>query len=423
MISYLRLFAASVGKEFIFGLIDNFSTSNVTVNIAAETPGRVWIRALSVGINKHYLINAGTDEIIIPTNIIQKTNNTIENKTIHIKSDTDISVSVTVSGSSTYEGFLAFPVSNASNRFVIPSEKPYSTSYPSEILIAASSHGTKVFITFPEDLTGSSIANNTINITLNEHQTFQYKDNAHDLSGTYIHSSGPISVVAGSRLASLPATNYYGNLIMEQIPPVDYFGEHFIVPPLSERLKYMIKILAVDNHILVTLQNTTGLHQFMLYRDMPITLYNENHPVFISSQRPVLVTQYSLSYQDNLKGGLFMWIIPSISNFMTRYEFLVPAYTTTASNYICIIVSTEEYSNVMLDTASLRTSSRLFINTTEGNFTVLTSNVTAGKHSITTKSGNTVYGALLYGYFQSAHGGYGFPLGLKVNDKGTCKSI
>lgn len=225
----------------------------------------------------------------------------------------------------------------------------------------------------------------------------------------------PISVVAGTLYVETPTSANTGSVVMEQIPPEEYFGEHFIVPPLFGRSAYMIKILAVDGHILATLHNKSGSYQFMINRGLPVTLYNENDAVFISSRDPILVVQNALSYEVDNIGSDFTMIIPSISNFMRRYDFLVPNLFA-ASNFICVILPTTRSSDVLLDSSPFSAVTTSHITTTDGNFTVLTTNVSPERHSITSYGNMAKMGALFYG--NSSNDGFGFPLGIKIQYNG-----
>ena len=306
-----------MGREFLFGLIGEYSPANISVNIASETPGRIYVSAPAVGINRHYLINSGSKEIFLTSQIIQTANTTVENKTVHIISDTDISVYVLVRGYFSYDGFLVFPLPDSlrTTSFVIASYGIYIVSIPSEILLIASRNSTKISVEFPDDLTGTFIRNNSMNITLDERQTYQLQS-VYDLSGTRIESSAPISVIAGTMLARINS-GFGAGYIIDQMPPLVFLGTQFIVPPLESRTGYLIKIIAPANHISVKLQNSTGTYSFMVYKGLVQSIsMNNSEPVFISSMRPVIVAQYGFGHYADNQGGEMMMVVPSISNYM-----------------------------------------------------------------------------------------------------------
>ena len=346
----------------------------------------------------------------------------MENKSVHIISDTDISVNVLVSGGSytySYGGFLAFPLLETSKPvdFVVASFLEYSTSHPSEILLTASSNATKLSIELPDDLTGTFVQNNTLQLTLDEYQTYQLQSK-YDLSGTYIQSSAPLSVITGTMLAVVG--NYIPGYIIDQMPPTVFLGTRFIVPPLETRIGYFVKIIAPENKIFVKLENSTGTFSFVVYKGLVQNiLVIKSEPVFISSQRPVMVAQYGLDYNVDNKGGKMMMIVPSISNYMDKYTFLISANQSPFSNFLCVISPTNNVSDIHVDSQPLSTAAvnASYISTILDNFTISVVRPSPGRHTVASRSGTTTFGALLYGFYD--YGGYGFPLGMRKSAKGN----
>ena len=328
-----------------------------------------------------------------------KTNNTIENKTIHLVSDTDLSVNVITNGGNYHavEGFLVLPRRESGKQFIIATDKPYI--HPSEILIASYENATKVSIILPQDLTGKTVSNSTITTTLAAYRTYMLKS-IYDLSGTFIQSSRPISVTSGNAYAK--PDGKYESYLVEQIPSIDVLGKDYLVPPLQGHRTYKLKLLSPTNHVLLKFYNSTGMFQFMLHRYLPLEMWNRNEPVFISSSQPVMVVQY---------GTGIMMIVPSISNYLQKYDFLVPTITASLNNYVSLISTSGD---ILLDSKKISAKNISLINTTKGNFTIITTIVTVGRHSITSASGSTYFGAMLYGH--STTTGYGFPLGIGTNN-------
>ena len=261
-----------------------------------------------------------------------------------------------------------------------------------------------------------------MHLTLDEHQAYQLQS-VYDLTGTRIKSSAPISVITGKKLAHIASVIFSGYII-DQMPPVDFLGTQFIVPPLETRIGYFIKIIAPENHISVKLHNRTGTYSFMIYRGFVQTiLMNNSEPVFISSNRPVMVAQYGIAS----KGGYMMMIVPSISNYMDRYNFLIPSLISPFSNFLCVISLTTNVSDILVDSQPLSSISvkTSYIRTVAGNFTISVVKLLPGRHTVASKTGTTTFGALLYG-FHSYHGytggGYGFPLGMRAQGN-CCKNI
>ena len=415
-------FSANIGKEFIFGIFQVHPYYVATsISIASESSGDVWINAPAVGLNKTYAIQNGTRHIAIPTGIIHTTNAAIQNKAVHILSDVDISVQVIVEGSWKEEGFLSLPIRNDSeNQFVIPTAVPTLSGYPSDFLIAASKHSTNVSIRYSKAMAGALKT-----VYLEKGDAYLYQS-MQDLSGTYIESSAPISVIAGNTFVG---SNTYGSLMIEQIPSKEYFGHRYIVPPLFGRTKYVLNVFAFDNNVSLAIENNSGSFQHTLSKGLPFNQMQINEPVFISTSHPVMVVQYSLNYITDSAGGVFMWIVPGLSNYMTKYNFLVHTrhvtyyyYVSAFHNYICVITRVEHLHDIYLDSKVLTPLSTVFLKTKSGNFTIVTILTTRGNHTIESINSSATFGALLYGFHGGERGseGYGYPLGMKIDatDKG-----
>ena len=393
--------------------------NNVTINIASDFTSRVRIYAPSIGFDKVYLITDIVGEVMIPGSIIQTTNATIDNTTIYISSEKDISVNILICSSWSVDGILALPVNSLSTSYIVPSAAPFSV-YPSEFLIAATKNATKVSIQFSKDLA----ENGQIALTLNEYETYQFK-HACDLSGTYIESTAPVALFAGVSYTVIPThSGLYGSLLFEQIPPVDSTRQRWIVPPLQGRRDFVVKMIALKNQTRIQLKNSTGVHVFVLDSQSQLEVFNANDPVLISSTKPISVVQYSINYDIDSKGSEFMTMIPSISSYLNKYVFFIPTVVESYDNYLCVIAPTSDPSRVLVDGSPLSNVKDKYVITTDiGKFTIWTVSITTGRHSVAapTKIG---FGAFLYGYegpFQyptypyfKYFKSYGYPLGMQL---------
>ena len=389
---------------------------------SGTSTGTVRVQAPALGINQNFHIQSGRLSLNAPVSLMQSSNNTIERKAIHIVSSTDISVNVIMNGGYVHEGFLALPVHDESKRFVIATTKaPGGAKQPAEFLIAALRDSTSINMTFPDNYTGAHIPGNKLSVTLNAHQTYQFQS-MYDLTGTIIESSAPVSVVAGNSYTWMVANAKYGSFLAEQMPSIEYFGNHFTIPPMYGRTKVVLKVLAPVANVNVTLQNSTGTFRFTINNGLPLELTDNNELIYLSSNQPIMVAVLSLDSSLELSGmgGEFMWVVPSIANFMDRYDVYIPSSQAVFSNSLFIVAPTSGVSNIRLGSAPLPISSALHtasVNTTQGSYTAYTFRINSGKYSITSTSSNTKFGALLSGDHMGR--GYGFALGMKTTSKGN----
>ena len=419
--------SASVGKEFIIGLMEDylyrglFATTDVLMTIASKTSGHVWVRAPAVGIDRNYTITNGVSDIIVSRRILQTKNNTVERKSIHLLSDIDITVNVMSYGAYNYEGFLALPIKKSQlNETHVIASAPPDKGRPSEFLIAASKNSTTVTISLPKNFNLDPFT-----VQLNMYETYLYQQSVTDLSGTIIESSEPVSVFAGDVVTAIfpnvSHNSYYGSFVVEQMPSTEYFGRKFIVPTIPGQKRFMIKVFTDVPRASLEIYNSSGLFAFVIGNNTSLQTNNVNEPVFLSSDKRILVVQYGFDYMVDFTGGDFMTVIPSISNFMTRYDFHIPAIIqSNFTNYLCVVSTSKDFTNIYLDSSPLSMVNLTSINTTEGNYTISTTIVSPGKHSITSKGMGIGFGAVLYGMFPHDYSGfsihsYGFPLGMRTS--------
>jgi hypothetical protein len=79
--------------------------------------------------------------------------------------------------------------------------------------------------------------NETIDLQLDAFQTFQIQTDG-DLTGSYVTSDRPISVVSGSSRSTVPydlAISPTSDHLEEMIPPLFAWGKRFLTVPLAGR--------------------------------------------------------------------------------------------------------------------------------------------------------------------------------------------
>lgn len=76
------------------------------------------------------------------------------------------------------------------------------------------------------------------------------------LSGTKISSTGKIAVFTGSTCANVPATKADRDLLYEQLFPLDYWGQNFVVVRTKEKDANRVIITAQENNTDITIYGT-----------------------------------------------------------------------------------------------------------------------------------------------------------------------
>ena len=276
--------------------------------------------------------------------------------------------------------------------------------FPNVILFVACENGTLVKF-------------NSSTITLNSMETYQIESD-HDLTGTRITSSKPLSVFSGAECASVPQDINYCDHLVEQVPPTVTWGSKFLVASLDGRSSgERIRVLSARAaSVTVNCNTNVSVSEFQLqsggsFREFEIPI---NSFCSIESTSPVLVAQYAYGRDSDGVGDPFMMIIPSIEQFTNNY--LVEAFLLfRVSNYVTVYVSSEFFQpeQILLDNSIVTDWRNVFCSSGEICGHISRRNVSTGAHSIRHQNSSAVLGVSVYGF--DATNSYGYPGGMRLS--------
>ncbi len=337
-------------------------------------------------------------------------NDLIGNKSIHITSFDDISVSLSSLGlgflgpAYTSDSALLLPKERLGNNYyVISYNNNVSTGMPGDpgslFTIVATENNTSVTIT-PSDDAETRTANSPYTIVLNQGQTYLLaaKSFGADLTGTSIVSDKKIAVLSGHKSANIPNNLDAADHLLEQLPPTESWGREFITAPLATRTGGdVFRIVASQNGTMI---NVNGVQAAVLNAGQffETTLSLASH---ITSNHGVLVAQYAHStlYDHSPQqvgwppGDPFMMLVPAVGQYVTSFELGAGHGETRFDNYVSIVAPTIATSTINMDGVLLNPSSFLPIGTS--GYSYLTLPVSDGL------IGNTYYPEKAYHNFTS----------------------
>lgn len=247
-----------------------------------------------------------------------------ENLAIHIISDSPITVYGLNRRFQTTDTYLGMPVNTLGKEYRVMCYTAYE-GMVSEFAIIATEDSTLVKIT-PTTNTTVHPANIEYPVILNRGQTYlvwaaYQKLNTSDLTGSLIVADKPIAVFSGHTCASVPPKVIACNHLVEQMPPIDTWGRHFFIGKFLERTFYTYRVLANDS-------NTKVFEENKLVKVLNAGQFYENQTdrdVQITSDKPVLVAQYSQGFQngDSIGDPMMIMVSPT-QQFLKRYHFATP---------------------------------------------------------------------------------------------------
>ncbi|MFT5264204.1 MAG: hypothetical protein ACI8YQ_002950 [Polaribacter sp.] len=419
LISLLVLFASlfsipnsfaqpdNIGTDFWLMFNENNSTSanqSLFISSTIATTGVVAIPGL--GFNQSFSVTPGAvTTIALPSAVDMNTIDVVENKGIHVTSDTDVAVYGLNQQATTTDGFLGIPLDVLSTEYIVLGYIGLGGN-GGQLGIVGTEAGTTVTIT-PSETVASRTANVPYNIILNEGDTYQLIANtgSRDLTGTIITSTAPIGVYGGAKCANVPITATYCDHIVEEMAPTNTWGTQFLTAPLASRTGGDIfRILASVDSTVVSLNGSTvaTLNRGEFHEmDLPSSSYNE-----INTTGAALLAQYSKGTSaDGVTSDPFMMLVPPFEQFSGAATFTTPASGFSA-HFVNVVVQDGGIGTVQLDGVVIPAVDFTAIGSS--GFSGAQIPISAGPHNIN-EPGGFLMGSFVYGFgnFDS----YGYPTG------------
>ena len=310
--------------------------------------------------------------------------------------------------------FLINSISEKSTKFLVMSRE--SVYGPAAFSVTPFDDGTNVDI-WKSSAVGYSLWQS---LTLNRMDTFTYINDA-DPTGYLIISDKPVSVLSGSKTASIGQTDIYDDHMCMSLPPTSLLGGlDYYIPPITIRVDpgaYHVRVVAaIDFTVVQDMVTVTQIVQ--LNRGQ----HHEFGPVIsgqparaIRCSRPCLVAQYNMEpdYDNTQYSGPFLMWIPSMS-YKTKYvRFMTPhnELDRAMRNELAIITWSAVTGDIHLNGETLTDWTEFWSGSEMAFATVV---VNDGSHNISYDgAGDFGFLAWLYGDDPGDWDGYGTVIGCK----------
>ena len=273
----------------------------------------------------------------------------------------------------------------------------------------------------------SSSDNTTVQIgsnppfTLNKMQTYLWERRA-SIMGTRIHSNKPIAVFSGAKCTKVPRDKQFCDHLYEQLPPSCFWGKYFLTASFEGRKSgelYRIVASQASTSVNVNCTHLSGVQLFNLPEpgswDEFGTPTSSKSYCSITSNKLILVMQFSLGYNVDEIGDPSMMMIVPVEQYLTKYSFT--AFSQFSTNYITIYTNSENYDpqNIFVDGKSLENSSWTTVYCSSSNeicgYITYYANLTTGHHTLYHSGCSSQVGMSAYGF--GFHNAYAYPGGFK----------
>ena len=425
----------SRGKEFWVTFMESFGgggfgeTSDMRLYMSAGTPTEVTLtynlndRSRVVTIPEaNKTVEVNLNQMFGSSVELTSANRGVSPKSLHVLAKSDITlygVSVRLHSS---DAFLGLPDDALTRNYIVLS---YPNGYnfgvgqypgydhPSEFAVIATEDGTELTIT-PTAFLNGRFSRDPFTVGLNQGEVFFAQaslNGEQDVSGTQIRSTKPIAVFGGNRRTSIPTSvgNYRDHLV-EQLPPVDAWGNSAILIPHVE-VTANVEFPAVAR-IVAALDNTTweidGVTQPQLSAGEVVEIDLPQRPVVVTASRPIMVAQYEHSVGIQFQGSFelgdpFMMLIPPPEQYDTSYAFQSITHELFTRHFINVVVPSDAITSLQLNGSPVVVNYRPVPGT---QYSYAQIELDSGSHSVTCDSS---FGLYAYGFGRA--NSYGYPGG------------
>jgi len=407
------------GTEFIFAFNKNvaFPSAQQSLIISSDVDTQGTIEIPGIGFTETFTVQANQITTVVPpARIDGLLDNERVSLGVHVIADNEITLYGLNSATATTDAFTALPVDVLGKEyFVAGYDGTNFTGFfgpghsPAQVAIVATEDNTLVEVVPP---TGASsiggLAEKPFTITLNKFDVYQFVSNRNfiDLTGTYIKASFPVAVMSGNLCANIPSNVSYCDHITEMLPPIETWGNNFVITPLATRLQgSLFRVLASEDQTSINIDGVEVaiLNSGEFYETLLNTLSE------VSASKPVMVTQYSLgSTFDNTVSDPFMMVIPPIDQFLDAYSFTTPE-SGFVTHFVNVVIPTSGIDSLRLNDVAV--DSALFSTVGTSSLSAAQIPLVAGSYTL---NAGQLFGIYLYGF--GSDDSYGYPGGMALNE-------
>ena len=365
-----NVFAQStVGTDFWVTFIPNYTDDDVTTMpvepdlvVAAKRSCEGSVIHPQSGWLARFAVDAGaTTTINIPRELayFENASDTILCNAFHVVCKDSISLYASNYREDSFDVSNVLPTNALGSSYIVQVSPPYSSQYVptmcSEFSIIATEDDTTIEIDLTFNSQNGHSAHQPFSVTMNAGQSYQIQGDYYghgDLSGTRITSIGEkrIAVFAGDRACLIPGGQYAVDYIFEQMIPVNYWGQRFVVVK-TDSLKDKVRVTALNDNCQVF---KDGAFLVSLISGETFEFETDRDASYIETSEPVLVYKYltcatyNFPYPGPVLGDPSMVYVAPLSYPIDYAVF--PTFSQSCEYfYVSVVTETACVGDMMLD--------------------------------------------------------------------------
>ncbi|OWF56489.1 IgGFc-binding protein [Mizuhopecten yessoensis] len=398
-----------MGTEFLFMFCEHYIKGSIVkvfcstplnseVSVRIQTP--VW-DAGTIDITVTVTPGSVT-EVDLPRSL--RMTGTGKGKTsILVTASDTITVYAADTQANTGDTFMVYPTDALGSEYIDITYNQTSTSYASSLGIVALYDLTVVEIDPPP---GGSIsydgtdytAGQILTVTINKYELFQIQ--SHDLSGTHVRSSFPLSVISAHEYIRMGTSNSK-DFMQTMLPPVSSLSTTYVVfgfPMYSKPEIVRIVNSRENTTIIITLPSVSVfLEKIGSMYDIEVA---PGVGSVITADKGVIVALVSQSRSMSPYGDPRVIVALSADQFLSEYTFPIANLTgkVVFTHRIVIMAKTSDVSNIKLDNSYIADLGLVWTELINTNLSVTFTILDVGVHSLTSDDVTSVFGGYLAGH-------------------------
>ncbi|XP_052065654.1 IgGFc-binding protein-like [Mytilus californianus] len=305
---------------------------------------------------------------------------------------------------------MAIPNRYLSTNYLLPSFKVYSSSANSALTITTTEDRTTVKINLrmekgPLQYKNVNYNNNdVISLVLNRFHSFKLSHSS-DLSGTTIQATKPVSVLTSS-IHNQVTGNDNLNELLEMVLPLNQIDNFYVIPEIVTRPSSTVRVYCPKETTLSLHDGNNRLtrhvdeRKFIDFTHRKISYIHDNRDFL------VMIIPHELPKGT---GTVFMMTIHGVNQYMSNYDFAVPAIDDLKS-HITVCVKSSALDGFTLDGQLTTIDGAYNISNGTDHYSTFSLPISPGQHYMN-HTGGTRFGLWVYGE-NTLHDAYGYPAGI-----------
>ena len=243
---------------------------NAELKITAETTSEVWLNfSENTSLNVSFTVNAGSHHVYrltqeqIKATYCELTSTgpaggfgfQILKKGLQVVSDQSVSLCAMIQTVLSTDVTDVLPTDKWGDTYYSINYQPY----PSRIKTGIQYDPKSGYMIIARENDTIIYENGIFKANINKGQVFCGYSFLGDMTGKYITTNKPAAFFTTTSMAQIPTGTKFNDVLFQQLPPVNQWGRHFVVPLIPGLSENRIRVLAAKNQTNITVTGITEL--------------------------------------------------------------------------------------------------------------------------------------------------------------------